>query len=130
RRSTRESEDRSSVRTATAECDSDAAQELRSGLRWRYECYSVAHRRLDARFWPDTAMPGADPDSSASQRNDCGVRKLISTPRFFAASAIIDNVRTTPLTWGCHASVAIKIRIRRHAPQVLRFEQRSAADRS
>src|SRR5262245_39222169 len=41
-----------------------------------------------------------------------GVRKVMSTPslRAFAASDV--KVRTTPLTWGCHASVAMRTRIR------------------
>src|ERR1700682_5507274 len=45
----------------------------------------------------------------------CGVRKSIVTPRLRALRASDVNVRTTPLTCGCQASVAISTRIGRLA---------------
>jgi hypothetical protein len=37
----------------------------------------------------------------------------MSAPSRGVVAASVDNVRTTPLTWGCHASVATRIRIKR-----------------
>jgi hypothetical protein len=44
--------------------------------------------------------------------NPSGETNWISSPSFAALRASAVNVLTTPLTWGRHASVAIKIRIR------------------
>src|SRR3977135_2114490 len=51
------------------------------------------------------------------EANPSGVRKVISTPSLRALSASDVNVRTTPLTCGCQASVAIRTRIRLPAPR-------------
>ena len=40
-----------------------------------------------------------------------GVRKRTSWPMRMSSSPVFSSVRTTPLTWGAHASVEIRIRI-------------------
>ncbi len=65
-------------------------------------------------------------DSSASRR--CGTiaasGNSTSTPSPGAPRAIVVSVRTTPLTWGCQASVATRMRIRRPALRAARDRRR------
>src|SRR6202040_1259237 len=52
--------------------------------------------------------------------NPSGVKKSMVTPSLSALRASDVNVRTTPLTCGCQASVAMSTRIRPRAPPLSR----------
>ena len=67
---------------------------------------------------------GAERSPVRGEETDLGASNAV------AASAIIVSVRTTPLSWGCHASVATRIRIRPRARSRRPPAPPAAADRS
>ncbi len=98
-------------------CGNRRAPGSRSVLRSRCGSRRARPARCAARSRAGSATPGAGPDRSAPARSEIrpATETRSSTPSLAALRASDVRVRTTPLTCGCQASVAMSTRIRRSA---------------